>query len=386
MQKNLSKPVSSRPRWAVAAMFFANGFILGGWAPQIPLFLARLGISETTLGLLLVGFGLGALVAMPAAGWFISRYGSRATLTVVAIACAPGLLMVVASPNLTIAAFAFIAFGAVFGGMDVTMNANAVAVERRLDRAIMSSSHGFWSLGGFAGGATGGFLILQFGPLGHAAIVSVIALVMVLAALPHVIGEDRPEPHQRASASLPRGVTIYLLGVIALFAMIPEGSVVDWGALFLAQDFGASVATGGFGYAAFAGAMAVMRFAGDGIRNRFGGVKTLRASALVAAIAMLGAALAPNALVAIGFFALAGLGIANIVPVAFSAAGNQPGMASGAGMSVVTTMGYSGILVAPSAMGYIGERIGFASVYAGMAFLLVIVALLAGFASAADRK
>lgn len=386
MRDVIPTAVSSRPRWAVAAMFFANGFILGGWAPQIPLFLTRLSITETTLGLLLVGFGLGALVAMPTAGWFISRYGSRATLTVAAIACAPALLMVVASPNLAAAATAFIAFGAVFGGMDVTMNANAVEVERHLDRAIMSSSHGFWSLGGFAGGASGGLMIQHFGPLGHAAIVSVIAMLLVLVALPHIVGDDRPAKEERVSASLPRGFTIYLLGVIALFAMIPEGSVVDWGALFLAQDFGASVATGGFGYAAFAGAMALMRFAGDGIRNRFGGVKTLRVSAVIAAAAMLGAALAPNAEIAIGFFAIAGLGIANIVPVVFSAAGNQPGIASGAGMSVVTTMGYSGILVAPSAMGYIGEHIGFASVYAGMAALLAIVALFAGFASAADRK
>jgi MFS family permease len=260
MQDTIQTRISTRPRWAVAAMFFANGFILGGWAPQIPLFLTRLGITETTLGLLLVGFGLGALVAMPSAGFFISRYGSRATLKVAAIACAPALLLVVAVPNLTVAVFAFIAFGAVFGGMDVTMNANAVAVERRLDRAIMSSSHGFWSLGGFVGGASGGYLIEAFGPLGHAAIVSAIALLLVLLSLPHIITEELPGADQKARGGWPRGATIYLLGVVALFAMIPEGAVVDWGALYLAQDFGATVATGGFGYAAFAGAMAIMRF------------------------------------------------------------------------------------------------------------------------------
>lgn len=386
MQDTIQTRISTRPRWAVAAMFFANGFILGGWAPQIPLFLTRLGITETTLGLLLVGFGLGALVAMPSAGFFISRYGSRATLKVAAIACAPALLLVVAVPNLTVAVFAFIAFGAVFGGMDVTMNANAVAVERRLDRAIMSSSHGFWSLGGFVGGASGGYLIEAFGPLGHAAIVSAIALLLVLLSLPHIITEELPGADQKARGGWPRGATIYLLGVVALFAMIPEGAVVDWGALYLAQDFGATVATGGFGYAAFAGAMAIMRFAGDGLRDRFGGVNTLRVSAIIASGAMLGAAFAPGAAVAIGFFAVAGLGIANIVPVVFSAAGNQPGMASGAGMSVVTSMGYSGILVAPSAMGFAGERIGFASVYAGMAAMLAVVALSAGFAAAADRR
>jgi len=274
----------------------------------------------------------------------------------------------------------------VFGGMDVSMNANAVAVERRLGRAIMSSSHGFWSLGGFAGGATGGFLIKIAGPIGHAAIVSAIALMLVLSALPRLIDEDPPEPERKPASGLPRGLTIYLLGVAALFAMIPEGAVVDWGALFLSTELGASLTVAGFAYAAFAGTMAAMRFAGDGVRDRFGGVTTLRWSAVVASLAMLGAAFAPNAPVAIGCFALAGVGIANIVPVIFSAAGNQPGMAAGVGMSVVTSMGYSGILVAPSAMGYVGERIGFAPVFAGMGVLLAVVAMLGGFARAADRK
>lgn len=374
------------PRLAVSAMFLANGFILGAWAPQIPLFLARLGISETTLGLLILGFGLGALVAMPLAGWAIARHGSRATLTGISIACSLGLALVVWSPNVAFAAVALVLFGAVFGGMDVTMNANAVSVERRLDRAIMSSAHGFWSLGGFIGGLTGGLVIEQIGALGHALVVCAIALAMVLAALPSIIDDDKPEAHERQPHSFPRSVTLYVLGFIALFSMIPEGAVVDWAALYLAQEHGATVATAGWGYAAFAGAMALMRFAGDSIRDRFGGVATLRVSALISAAAMMAAAFAPSAPWAIAFFALAGLGIANMVPVVFSAAGNQPGVASGAGMSVVTTIGYSGILVAPSAMGFIGDHVGFVPVFAGMAVMLGLVALVANIAVAADSR
>lgn len=376
--------VSSRPRWAVAAMFFANGFILGAWAPQIPLFLARLGISETTLGLLILGFGLGALVSMPLAGWMIARRGSRSTLTVVSIVCSLGLAVVVASPDVVVAALAMVLFGAVFGGMDVTMNANAVAVERRLGRAIMSSSHGFWSLGGFVGGLTGGLVIEQVGAMGHALIVCAIALVLVLVALPSIIDDDRPAQHERPAQSFPRSVTLYVLGFIALFSMIPEGAVVDWAALYLAQERGATIATAGWGYAAFAGAMALMRFAGDRIRDRFGGVATLRVSALISAAGMMAAAFAPSAPLAIAFFALAGLGIANMVPVVFSAAGNHPGVASGAAMSVVTTIGYSGILVAPSAMGFIGDHVGFVPVFAGVAVMLALVAAVAHVAHAAD--
>jgi fucose permease len=373
-----------RARWSVAALFAVNGFIVGSWAPQIPLFLSRLGITEFVLGLLILGFGVGALIAMPSAGYLIGRQGSRVTLTWFAFAAAFGLIFVVAAPNVWTAALAMVLFGGLIGGMDVSMNANAVAVERALGRAIMSSSHGFWSLGGFVGGAAGGVVIERFGALAHAGIVTAAALAAVVAVVPRLGGDDRPEPHERQPLILPREPSLYVVGLIALMCMVPEGAVLDWAALYLKQEHGASIAMAGFAFAAFSAAMAAMRFLGDGVRDRFGAVRTLRISALIAAAGMLGAGFAPEAWIVIIAFCVAGLGIANTVPIAFSAGGNHPGLPPGAGMSVVTTMGYSGILVAPSALGFIGEHVGFAPVYLGVAALLLLVAALASYAKAAD--
>ncbi len=377
-----SSPI--RARWAVAAMFAVNGFLIGSWAPQIPLFLARLQINESTLGLLILGFGQGALLAMPTAGYIIGRTGSRTTLVGFALACAFGLVVVVAAPSVWSAALAMVLFGGLIGGMDVSMNANAVAVERQLGRAIMSSSHGFWSLGGFAGGGAGGFAIERFGALGHAGIVTALALVAVVLVVPRLGGDDRPEPHERTPLVLPRDPILYLVGLVALFSMIPEGAVLDWAALYLREERGASIATAGFAFAAFSAAMALMRFLGDRVRDRFGAVRTLRVSALIAAVGMVGAGLAPEAWMVIAAFCIAGVGIANTVPIAFSAGGNHPGLPPGAGMSVVTSMGYSGILVAPSVLGFVGQHFGFAPVFIGAGLLLLFVAALAGHARAAD--
>ena len=121
-------------------MFLVNGFIIGSWAPQIPLVLQRLEITEFVLGLLILAFGLGALVAMPWAGWLIVRRGSRAALSGFALVACLGLPAVVAAPGIWTAAAALVAFGGLIGGMDVAMNANAVSVERHMRRAIMSSS------------------------------------------------------------------------------------------------------------------------------------------------------------------------------------------------------------------------------------------------------
>jgi fucose permease len=378
--------LARRGRWAVAAMFFANGFLTGSWAPQIPVFLTRLEISEFTLGLLILVFGLGALAAMPWCGWLIHKYGSRAVLRVFAIICSFALLAVVLAGSVPFAAITMFLFGGLIGGMDVAMNANAVAVEGRLRRAIMSSSHGFWSLGGFAGAGMGGLMIQQYGAVAHATVVTAIAVLVVGFALKHLVAEDMQPVAQKAHYALPRNAAVYLTGVIALFSMVPEGAVLDWAALYLRQELGSDIAVAGFAFAAFSAAMASMRFLGDGVRNRFGAVATLRGSSLIAAAGMFAAGFAPNHWVAIAAFALSGIGIANMVPIAFSAAGNHAGVASGAGLSTVTLMGYSGILVAPSAIGFIGERTGFAPVFVALSLLLVVVFLMAGNARVADFR
>lgn len=376
---------AQRGRWAVAALFFANGFMLGSWAPHIPLLKDRLAISEATLGLLILCFGLGAVAAMVNAGRLIAGNGSRKTLHLFSLTTIIPLLLVVLAPNVWLAALALVYFGATIGAMDVSMNSNAVAVERRLGRAIMSSSHGFWSLGGFAGGGLGGILIQTYGFIAHAVFATVVVGILVAAAWRSVVADVHAHAESGAGKfRWPREWSIYLLGAVALLCMNAEGAVLDWAALYLRQEQSASIATAGFAFAAFSGAMAIMRFAGDGVRNRFGAVTTFRASLLIAAAGMLVAGLSPWAWLSIAAFALCGLGIANAVPILFSAAGNRTDLSHGAGMSVVTTMGYSGILVAPSIIGFVGGHVGFRPVYIVVAILLALMIPLAGMAANAD--
>jgi MFS family permease len=131
--------------------------------------------------------------------------------------------------------------------------------------------------------------------------------------------------------------------------------------------------------------MAAMRFAGDLIRDRFGAVMTLRVCSVIAILGLLLIGFAENTAMAIAGFALTGIGISNIVPIAFSAAGNLPGMAPGVGLSVVTTMGYSGILVAPSAIGFIAEHTGLAVIFAALSILIAVTLLLSPLARHADN-
>ncbi len=389
MTASAQRNILERGRWATSALFAANGFVMGAWAPQIPLLLQRYQISEAVLGLLILCLGLGAVGAMLFSGWLIARYGSRRVLVGFAVLVVPALPLVVLSPAVWVLALTMAYMGAVIGSMDVAMNANMIEVERGLRRAILSASHGFWSLGAFIGGGGGGFVVTQAGFLAQAFAGAGAVGVGCGAAARHlheepvaVVSDTAPKKH----ALLPRDAALWLLGFMTMAAMVPEGAVLDWAAIYLSKEHGSSLTVAGLGFALFAGAMAVMRFAGDLIRNRFGAVRTMRGSGFVAAVGLMVAAVAPVDLLAIAGFTLAGVGIANLVPVLFSAAGNHPGLPSGIAVSTVTMLGYAGILVGPSVIGFVASHAGFRLTYATLALILLGVAALAGRAAAADGR
>ncbi|MGV1836830.1 MFS transporter [Rhizobium rhizogenes] len=374
----------TKPRAAVSLLFLMNGFSVGCWAPKIPEFAERLQLSKFELGLMILVFGIGSLVMMPIAGAQIAGRGSKIVVKAFAVLLVPMLLAMTLVESVWTAAIAIFLFGGFIGAMDVAMNANAVSVEKSMRRAIMSSCHAFWSLGGLLGAAIGGFLISHLGYLGHAEVVTVLSILILAVAWPMILG-DQPHPDEaKPKARLPMVPLPWLLGLMALFSMMPEGAVLDWSALYLSQEKAASVTLSGFGFAAFSLTMAAMRFAGDFVRDQLGAVKTLRVCTVFAIVGMVIAALAPNAELAIVGFALCGIGISNMVPIAFSAAGNIPGLQPGIGISVVTTLGYSGMLVAPSAIGFAAEHVGFSPVLLALPVLLLVVLALSSLARYAD--
>ncbi|MGR3544902.1 MAG: MFS transporter, partial [Paracoccus sp. (in: a-proteobacteria)] len=298
----------SPPRAAVSVLFFANGLMIGSWAPKLPALMARLGIGEALAGLVVLCLGLGSLLVMPVFGAMVARRGSAAAVGLAGWLAAPTLILITLAPNLALVALAVGLFGGTLGGMDVAMNANAVAVERARRRAIMSSCHGFWSLGGVLGAGIGGVVLARLGEAAHAVLATLVFIAVLVFAQRRLLRDAPAEGTRKTPLRLPRSPLPYVIGIMALFSMVPEGAILDWAAVYLQREMGASLALAGWGFAACAAAMAAMRFAGDAIRQRLGAVSTLRISAL-AAIAGLGmAGLAPNSGLAILGFFVAGLG------------------------------------------------------------------------------
>ncbi len=376
----LDSVTARKGRIAVSALFLLNGAILGSWAPQIPLLLSRHSITESVLGLLIFGMGIGAMAAMCLSGRLTARHGSRAMVRGTAVCCALALPAAVLSPDVVTLAVAMAAMGASIAMMDVATNANAFELELASGRAIMSSTHGFWSVGGFLGGALGGPGIAALGTGGHALTVSAISLAVVIVSWSRLSGAPATVDAKAATIGTGmwrQGWTIYLIGLMALLAFVPESAVLDWSALYLSSDHGAPVAVSGMAFALFSACMAAMRFCGDAVRNRVGAVPLLRASAAIAAAGMTLAALAPSTAFALAGFALCGIGLANLVPILFSAAGRQGGANPGAAIAAVSFIGYGGMLVAPTVIGVMAEQVGFPAIFIALSGLLLSVAALA---------
>ena len=367
-------------RLAVFAAFFVNGFMVGHWATKIPVLVERLGISEAMLGRLIVLFGIGAVIALVGGAMMVTRFGSVAVVRWTSILLSPSLVLLTLAPSVPAAALALLWLGMFLGAMDNAMNANGIGVEAALGRPAMSSFHGFWSLGGMAGGLTGGAMIAALGEMGHALAVGAIGLAVALWAFGHYRPDD-PAMHGDGEAAgapprargLPRSPGIYVLGVLALLAFAPEGTVIDWSALYLREELEAPLIVSGYAFAAFSATMAAMRLFGDGLRARLGDRAMFAASAVLAATGLVIAGTAAGfAMACLGFF-VAGLGMANMVPILFSAAGNYRGLPPAVAIAVITTFGYAGLLFVPAFVGAIAEAFSLAVVFAGWSAVVLAV-------------
>jgi MFS family permease len=171
------------PRLAVLGVFFANGVVIGTWVVRIPAVQQRLGLGEGLLGIALLGAAVGALAAMPLVGALVSRFGSRRVVGTTALLLSFSLVTPALAPNLFFLVPALMLLGEANGGLDVSMNAQAVEVERGYGRPIMSSFHAAWSFGGLAGAALGGLLAsLGVGPLPHFSAVAVLSAIAFVGA------------------------------------------------------------------------------------------------------------------------------------------------------------------------------------------------------------
>ncbi|WP_338675002.1 MFS transporter [Streptomyces sp. SCSIO 30461] len=359
----------TRLRIALTLFFALDGFLFAGWVVRIPAIKEQTGASASTLGLALLGVSAGAVVTMTLTGRLCERFGTR-PMTMVAGAL---LSLSIALPAQTHSALSLglvlLLFGAAYGGINVAMNSAAVELVAVLRRPVMPSFHAAFSLGGMVGAGLGGLVAAGLSPALHLFALAAIGLLVTAVAGSMLLRHRLPTPPADAAtatttrtppstsgrAARDSGHTrrlVLLFGVIALCTAYGEGALADWGALHLEQDLHAHPGIAAAGYSLFALTMTVGRLTGTTLLERLGQTKVLAAGGATAAAGMLIGALAPTAWLALAGFAITGLGLANIFPVAVGRAG---ALAGPSGVATASTLGYGGMLLGPPVIGFLAD-------------------------------
>jgi MFS family permease len=366
-------PYLTYARLAIKIIFFLNGFVHANYFSRLPRVQDSFRIDNGTTGLVLLTLSLGAFLAMPFAGWLIIRNGSRKiTLFAVCFYCLLVPFIPVVVPQLNLLLLIFFFLGVSSGMLDVAMNAQAVIIEQRWGKPIMTSFHAFFSIGMMFGALAGSlFAKLEQTLEVHFFVVGAICAVAIFSIHRYLI-QDKPDGsiHEGPAFRLPNAAMV-TIGVIAFCSMLGEGAMDGWTTIYMENVAFSSKAAAPLGLFAFALAMTIGRIFGDGARLKFGDRKLMIYCGLISSLGLLLTLLVTHPLVVIAGFFVIGLGLSIIVPIAYSIAGNVKDLPPGVGIAMVTTVGYSGFMVGPPVIGFLADA--FTLRYA---LLLVVVLFL----------
>jgi MFS family permease len=369
--------VRGRHRAAVTAVFAANGAAFASLFSRLPELQHQHGLSDGTLGLVLLAGAVALMAAQPLAGGRAARSGSAPLTLAGGLAYAATLALPGVAPTPALFGAAILAMAASSGVLDVSMNAQAIAVSERHPREIFSSFHAAFSFGAL-GGATVGGLAAGAGlrPAAHLALVAAILVAVMLAVRPGLLP---PAADARADAPLLARPTRALaaLGALAFCALLAEGSVGDWSAILLDRETEAGPSLAALGLASFSLTMGFGRLAADPLAERLGRAAVIRGGGLLAAGGLALALAGGTAATGIAGFAIMGCGLAGLFPLALSAATEGDDAAAPA-LAAVSTTGYLGFIAGPALIGLLSDATSLPTALALVAVLCLGAAALGG--------
>jgi MFS family permease len=363
----------NKARLAVMLAFITNGLLMATWASRIPAVQEKLALSDGELGIILAGFSAGLLTALLISAGLIARFGSHRIFHLSTLICCLTLpsLMIISHPI-----FLFVVlflFGGGISAADMSMNEQAVFVERDANRPMMSSFHGGYSVGGLSGALIGSGMaaLPELSPIIHFSMIAIIISCVLVWIIPNFLQNDLKTGKKTGIFRLPQRA-VWMLGAIAFCCSIGERTVTDWGAVYLTQVLKTDAAFAVLGFVAFSLTMTIMRLIGDFLSKIMPSALVIQAGGLLASLGILAASVTNNRIVVIVGLAAVGVGVANIIPILFSTAGNIPGLAPESGIAGVATIGYFGFLVSPLLIGFVSE------VTSSLRFAFIVSALIVG--------
>ncbi|MGA0882464.1 MAG: MFS transporter [Burkholderiaceae bacterium] len=365
--------------WGLRALFLCLGLSMGFWGAHVPSAKSLYAIDEGMLATALITAGLAGILGLSQAGRMVNHLGPPRAAWLTGSVMAGCLVLTLLTPWLPLLFIALAIFGFVACCFDIAINTMASELEHQHQRPLMSGFHGVFSLGGMLGaGVVSGLFSLQIPPLSQMVLAGIFIAVACwqafrmtktwASALP-AAGAARPSllDHWRPLAAL---------GLLIGLGLLTEGAAYDWSVLYVRETLGASESISVMAFAAFSGCMAAGRFSGDWLRAKCSSLALLRLSAVTTMLGMGAVVLTDEPMVGIVGYAVAGLGLSNVVPILFAAASRAKGPSPAHNIAVVSALGTAGFMLGPPLVGFMAEisslRLGIASTLIGVALLLVM--------------
>ncbi|MCA6079168.1 MFS transporter [Fulvivirga sedimenti] len=380
MLRKLLRYIRSAKYRSVGLTFLLMSILFAFWVTRLPDVRDKLGLSEGQIGLALFFIPSGALAAMLMSHSVNRRFGEGRIMTIsLLLLSVTSIFPLLATTYISLCVSLFF-FGFTMGFTDISMNSVVSIFEKRDKVKIMSTTHGFFSLGGIIGASLGSLIAgVGIGMATQMVATAAVVILIDLLVIRPVIKNERDDHNNENEAlfAIPKG-PLLPLAIIGFCIMMAEGSIADWSAIFLDDVVHAPAHLLGFGYAAFSFTMTIGRFYGDELSSILGQQKVLILGCLIA-LGGFFLTLTGGLIATLGGFALIGVGFSSVVPVLFSISGSMPGVSSSYGIASVGSAGYAGFLLGPVAIGIVAEFQDLTRSFMLLMFLTFLALILARF-------
>ncbi len=370
----------ARKRVAVAAYYFVPGLVFASWASRIPDVKLLLHLNNGQLGSILLAIPMGQLLMMGFSGVLVSKLGCKKMLVVAEVFYAAVLLAMGCSSTVFHLTLSLVGFGMMANLMNIATNTQACLVEKLYGRNIMSSFHGLWSLGGFAGGIVGAVFANTVLPIeAHFGTVLALSLLILAAGFHFLVNDEQARAEEE---DVPKfsfrtiDPVLFLLGLMGFAGMFCEGTVYDWSGVYFTSVVKPDEVFIRAGYVAGMGAMTLGRFLADGFVTRYGAAKVLKVCGLLILCGLLLATLLPYLVTATLGFLLVGFGISSSVPICYSIAGKLGTVKASIAITIVSSISFFGFLVGPPVIGWLAEAFNLRVALSIASLLGLIIAIL----------
>jgi len=358
-----------KQRIFLSVFFFLSGICFSTWASRIPTIKTSFQYNDAELGTLLLLMPISSLLGLPISGWLVSRFHSRVPI-MIALTFISFFLSLIGLANTTfLLAVMLCFFSFSLRIMNISVNTQSIALQKKFGRNINGSFHGLWSTGGIVGVGLSTLFVGFDIPISiHFASVAFVAVIIAIFCYPHLMQNDRSTSGNKLNLTKPDPYIVYL-GLLIFLASLLEGGMFDWSGVYFKEVVNEKLFT--LGYFSFMIFMASSRFASDWLIENMGMSKTFIFSALLMFIGISLAILFPNFWSCMLGFCLTGLGTAAVVPMVFSLAGHSKKYSPGVAISIIATYSIAGMLIGPALIGYLAQAF-----HLRMAFITFAIAAL----------